>query len=47
MFRICWKVVSTGYTGNGDWFENRPIPQSHLDAQKENKEVIHWIEEEK
>ena len=47
MFRISWKVVSTGSTGNGDWSKNKKVLQSHIDAQKENKEVIHWIEEEK
>ena len=47
MFRIVWKVLDTGYTGNGDWFENRSLLQSFLDTQKEKKDVIHWIEEEK
>tara|TARA_R110002110_G_C13373817_1_gene710501 strand:- start:1165 stop:1308 length:144 start_codon:yes stop_codon:yes gene_type:complete len=47
MFRIAWKVLDTGYTESGDWIENKKVLQSHIDAQKENKEVIHWIEEEK
>ena len=47
MFRIAWKVVSTGYTGNGDWVENRSLLQTYLDAQKYNKSIFHWIEEKK
>lgn len=47
MFRIAWKVVSTGYTGNGDWIENRSLLQSHLDAQKDNQITFHWIEQKK
>ncbi len=45
MFRISWKVVSTGYTGNGDWSKNKKVLQSHIDAQKDTKFTIHWIEE--
>ena len=47
MFRIAWKVVSTGYTGNGDWTENKKVLQTHIDAQKDNKFTVHWIEERK
>ena len=44
MFRLAWKVHSTGYTGNGDWFNDRKILESHINANKNDTTMTYWIE---
>jgi len=45
MFRIAWKVFSTGYMGNGEWSDNRDLLESYIKFYQKDKETIHWIEE--
>ena len=44
MFRLAWKVNSTGYTGNGDWFDNRVILEFHINEKKKDTTMTYWIE---
>jgi hypothetical protein len=47
MFRIAWKVRSTGYAGNGDYCLTKDSAEAWItDLNEKYPEMDHWIEEE-
>ena len=47
MFRIAWKVRSTGYAGNGEYCLTVEAAASWIEHLSENHpDIDHWVEEE-
>lgn len=47
MFRIAWKIRTTGYTGNGDYCLTVEAAAAWITHLNETyPEIDHWLEEE-
>jgi hypothetical protein len=45
MYRICWKSLLTGLTGNGEYMFNHDYAKEYIDIlNKKYPYIEHWIE---